>query len=100
MEKPPKIAVVIPCYRVKAHVLDVLGAIGGEVARIICVDDACPEQSGAFIMQHCSDSRVKVICLSENQGVGGAVMAGYGVALEENVDIVVKLDGEIGRAHV
>ena len=94
MDKSPKISVVIPCYRVKAQVLDVLSHIGDEVTRIFCVDDACPEQSGLFIEQHCKDRRLKVIYLSRNQGVGGAVMAGYAAALEEGADIVVKLDGD------
>ncbi|HET7174843.1 MAG TPA: glycosyltransferase family 2 protein [Gammaproteobacteria bacterium] len=94
MDKPLKISVVIPCYRVKAQVLDVLGRIGSEVTRVVCVDDACPEQSGAFVEQHCKDRRVKVVYLPQNLGVGGAVMAGYRAALEEDPAIVIKLDGD------
>jgi glycosyltransferase involved in cell wall biosynthesis len=29
-----------------------------------------------------------------NQGVGGAVLTGYGKALEDDIDIVVKIDGD------
>ena len=88
------IAVVIPCYRVKARVLDVLSRIGPEVARIYCVDDACPDGSGDHIEQHCRDRRVKVLRHAHNQGVGGAVMTGYRQALQEGAGIVVKLDGD------
>ena len=35
-----KIAVVIPCYKVKQHILQVLNSIGPEVSQIIVVDDA------------------------------------------------------------
>lgn len=94
MSKAPKITVVVPCYRVKERVLEVLAGIGDEVTRVFCVDDACPEQSGAHIQKRCRDRRVKVIYLPENRGVGGAVMAGYQAALEEGADVVVKLDGD------
>ena len=44
-----EVAVVVPCYRVIPAVMAVLSAIGPEVQRIYCVDDACPEASGRFI---------------------------------------------------
>ena len=37
------VAVVIPSYRVRAHILPLLARIGPEVAQIFVVDDACPE---------------------------------------------------------
>lgn len=88
------IVIVMPCYRVRKRILDVIGGIGPEVHRIICVDDACPEHSGKFIEEHAPDPRVRVLYLPRNVGVGGAVMEGYRVALEEHADIVVKLDGD------
>ena len=90
----PTIAVVIPCFRVTAHVLQVLADIGPEVHRIYVVDDACPEGSGRLVQAQCTDPRVKVLQHTENQGVGGAVMTGYQAALDEGMDIVVKVDGD------
>ena len=75
----PRIAVVIPCYRVRDRVLDVIEKIGPEVGWIFAIDDACPVQSGQWIQQHCSDPRVKVITHEANQGVGGAVIRCTGV---------------------
>lgn len=46
---PPKIAVIIPCYRVTRHVLGVLAAIDDAVTAIYCVDDACPDGSGRMV---------------------------------------------------
>ncbi len=89
-----RVAVVIPSYRVKKHILSVLNAIGPEVFRIYVVDDCCPDQSGAFVRENCTDPRVVVLCNEVNQGVGGAVMAGYRAALEDQADIVVKIDGD------
>lgn len=91
---PATIAVIIPCYRVKQHILDVLSRIGPEVDQIFVVDDACPDGSGTFVKQHCSDSRVHVLTHQVNQGVGGAVMAGYVAAMEAHADILVKIDGD------
>lgn len=88
------IAVVIPCYRVKQYVLGVLERVGREVSSIYCVDDACPENSGNFIQQNCTDPRVRVIYHSQNQGVGGAVISGYKAALKNGADIIVKIDGD------
>ena len=91
---PPKVAAVIPCYRVIPAILDVLRGIGPEVQRIYCVDDACPEGSGPFIEKHCQDNRVKVVRHEENQGVGGASITGFHLAAQDGADIVVKLDGD------
>ena len=93
-KEKPVITVVIPCYKVKGKVLDVIVRIPPEVSRIICVDDACPEQSGAFIRQSCRDPRVEVLFHDKNQGVGGAMVTGYRAALKTGADIIVKIDGD------
>lgn len=90
----PRIAVVIPCFRVAAQVLGVIERIGPEVGWIIAVDDACPECSGDLIEARCSDPRVRVLRHTENQGVGGAVMTGYRAACGLGAEAVVKLDGD------
>jgi glycosyltransferase involved in cell wall biosynthesis len=89
-----RIAVVIPSYKVRAHILNVISAIGPEVYQIYVVDDCCPDGSGDFVEQNCTDPRVKVVRSPENQGVGGAVMTGYKAALEDGMEIVVKIDGD------
>ncbi len=89
-----RVAVVIPCYKVKAFVLDVIALIGPEVDRIFTVDDCCPEGSADFIEKNVTDSRVRVLRHEINKGVGGAVMTGYRAALDEDMDIVVKVDGD------
>ncbi|HVE50551.1 MAG TPA: glycosyltransferase family 2 protein [Casimicrobiaceae bacterium] len=89
-----RVAVVIPCYRVRAQVLDVLSGIGPEVSRIFVVDDACPERSGELVRERSQDPRVVVISHAENQGVGGATISGYQAALDDGADVVVKIDGD------
>lgn len=58
------------------------------------VDDCCPEQSGLFVQSQCNDPRVTLIFHPSNQGVGGAVVTAYRQALIDNMDIVVKIDGD------
>jgi dolichol-phosphate mannosyltransferase len=90
----PRLAVVIPCYKVKDHVLGVIAAIGPEVSMIFAVDDKCPDGSGKFIEANANDPRLRVIYNPENKGVGGAVLHGYRAALEAGADVVVKVDGD------
>lgn len=90
----PVIAVVIPCFREKAHILDVLAAMPKSVASVICVDDCCPEGTGVFIEQENTDPRVTVVKNPTNEGVGGATMAGYRQALRTAASIIVKIDGD------
>jgi dolichol-phosphate mannosyltransferase len=94
VNKKIRIAVVIPCYRVTRHVVKVIQDIPSFVSKIYVVDDACPDCSGEHVSKHCKDSRVQVLNNPENQGVGGAVMAGYQAAINEGMDIIVKIDGD------
>ena len=89
-----QVAVVIPSYRVKQHVLGVIEQIPGSVSRIYVVDDACPDASGEWVETQCRDPRVSVLRKTINQGVGGAVMTGYQRAVADGMDVIVKMDGD------
>jgi len=88
------IAVIIPSYKVKKHILGVLTDIPSFVDAVYVVDDCCPEESGKFVQENTTDNRVKVLYHSENQGVGGAVITGYKEVLAQGIDIAVKIDGD------
>lgn len=88
------IAVVIPTYKARSHILDVLNRVGSEVIRIYVVDDCCPENTGEYVSENCNDSRVSVIRHEKNQGVGGAVMTGYKTAIDDGMTIMVKIDSD------
>ncbi len=89
-----KVAVIIPCYRVVNEIDAVLAGIGPEVDAIYCVDDACPDRSGAHIEATSADERIKVLYHKVNGGVGSAVMTGYAAAAADDADIMVKVDGD------
>jgi glycosyltransferase involved in cell wall biosynthesis len=94
VQKKARIAAVIPAYKVSRQILELIKNIGPEITLIIVVDDACPENSGWLVKSETKDKRIVVITHPVNQGVGGAVMTGYTYALEQNIEIVVKLDGD------
>jgi len=91
MYKQHTIAVVIPTYKVKLHIKQVVATLPEFIDYIIVVDDKCPQMSykeveflkKIYIVQH-----------KENQGVGGAVKSGYKKAMQLGADIVVKVDGD------
>jgi len=88
------LAVVIPCYRERAHILGVLSSIPTVVDTIICVDDGCPDNTGQLIEESNADPRVSVVFSEQNEGVGGATKRGFERALQHEADIVVKIDGD------
>ncbi|HJV80881.1 glycosyltransferase family 2 protein [Noviherbaspirillum sp.] len=94
MNMTSKIGVVIPSYKVCKHILGVIDKIGPEVSRIYVVDDCCPDGSGEFVKSNCRDTRVTVLQNPENLGVGGAVMTGYRAAIQDGMDVIVKVDGD------
>lgn len=89
----PKIAVVIPCYRVEAHIRDVIGNMPAFVWKIIIVDDCSPDNT-AHVVSAMADPRIVLVRHEMNQGVGGAMVTGYKKALELGAQIVVKMDGD------
>ena len=87
------IAVVIPAYRAEAHIAKVLSKIPPFVRTIIVVDDCSPDGT-AEVVGRSTDPRVRLVRHRENQGVGGAVLTGYGAAIAEGAEILVKMDSD------
>jgi glycosyltransferase involved in cell wall biosynthesis len=89
-----KIAVVIPCFKVKNHIINVIREIPSYVDMICVVDDFCPENTGAFVEGIIKSKKLKVLFSKKNLGVGGAVISGYQHAMHNQMDIIVKIDGD------
>src|ERR1700730_15754591 len=88
-----RIAVVVPCYNVEDHLTQVIATMPDYVHDIIVVDDQSRDNT-ARIIERISDNRITAIQLSKNQGVGGAVLAGFAKASELGADVIVKMDGD------
>lgn len=94
-QKNYKIAVVIPCYKVAKHILTVIKQLDQSISMIYIIDDQCPEHSGKIVLEKFAHNpKIKVIFHPKNQGVGGAILTGYKAAFEDQIDIIIKIDGD------
>lgn len=89
-----QIAVVIPAYRVRSKIVDVVNSMEDYVDYIVVIDDKCPEKSGAYLHSQIQDERLEIIYHEINKGVGGAMKTGFHKVLDLGADIVVKVDGD------
>lgn len=94
LEKKDCISVVIPCYKVKKSILQVISNIGSEISNIYIIDDSCPENSGQYVNVNCLDKRVQILYHKTNMGVGAAVKTGYKKAINDGAKIIIKIDGD------
>ena len=85
---------VIPCYKVTDHILQVINEIPEEVDQIILIDDGCPNNSGDYVQSNSADKRIVLIKHESNFGIGAAMKSGYRLAIEEKFDVIVKVDGD------
>jgi dolichol-phosphate mannosyltransferase len=90
----PKITVVIPAFRCKQHILEVLAGMPALVTQIILVDDACPDGTGKFAQENCKDPRLEILFRTANGGVGAAMKTGYLRAIKDYPNVIVKMDGD------
>ncbi len=89
-----KLAAVIPCYRVRRHIVSVVEGVLPHVDHVFVVDDCCPEQTADLVMATFPSDRVTVLRHRTNRGVGGATVTGYGAAFAAGYDVAIKLDGD------
>ncbi len=94
MSFPEKIAVVIPSYRVKNHIVQVVQDVLPRVDYVIVVDDACPEESGSHLYNCLKNSKLNIVRNEKNLGVGGAMITGFQEALKTDASIIIKMDGD------
>jgi glycosyltransferase involved in cell wall biosynthesis len=87
------VAVAIPAYRAEATIVGVVSSLPDLVDRVIAVDDASPDGTGAALAA-IRDPRLVVVTHEKNRGVGGAMKTAYRKSLELGSDVVVKLDSD------
>lgn len=88
------IAVVIPAFKTRSRILDVIEEIGPSVKNIYVVDDGCPQDTGKFVLEETHDKRIQVIFHNKNLGVGAAMLSGYKRAISDGNTIIVKIDSD------
>jgi glycosyltransferase involved in cell wall biosynthesis len=88
-----RVCVVIPMYRVEPYIQQVIAGIPDWVWRIVVVDDASPDCSAEKALA-VGDPRIVLVRNDQNQGVGGATLAGFSKAAEIGGRVAVKMDGD------
>lgn len=90
-----KVCCVVPAYRARETICDVVRGALRYADAVVVVDDGCPEGSGdavnAAFRGHPS---VCVIEREKNGGVGAATKTGLEKALELGADVIVKIDAD------
>lgn len=95
INKEAKIAVVIPAYNEEKLIGKVLSTLPGFVDKVIVVDDCSRDRTAEIVREvKLKDPRIILISHQKNQGVGGAISAGYETALKESMDVVVVVAGD------
>jgi dolichol-phosphate mannosyltransferase len=89
------ICAVIPAFRARRTVCDVVRGILRYADVVVVVDDACPEGSGdAASREFRGHPAVYVLMRERNGGVGAAMKTGIQKALDLGADVIVKLDAD------
>jgi dolichol-phosphate mannosyltransferase len=88
-----RIGVVIPAHDEAKFIVDVIRGIPPWVTAILVVDDASRDDT-AQLAASTGDPRVTVLRHAQNQGVGGAMLTGFGESLARDLDVVFKMDGD------
>ncbi|CAB4710357.1 MAG: glycosyltransferase [Actinobacteria bacterium] len=87
------IAVVVPAHDEELLIGATLAGIPAFVDRIIVVDDASRDRTGASA-EAIGDQRVEIVRHEQNRGVGAAIVTGYKRVLAERIDVAVVMAGD------
>lgn len=93
MYRDHRVAVVVPAHNEERLIGRVIETAPDLVDLILIIDDASSDRTGE-VAAAVGDPRVEVHRLAENQGVGGAILAGHRRALELGADISVVMAGD------
>jgi len=90
------IAVVVPAHNEEKMISQVLNTMPDFVDLVVVVDDASTDRTAEIVTSYSLRpvSRVRLIQHDHNQGVGAAIITGYKVALAQDMDVVVVMNGD------
>lgn len=97
----PKIGILVVAYNAESTLAKVLDRVPDDfwprISRIFVCDDASADSTflvGLGYQQQHSDLPLKIMRHPENLGYGGNQKAGYRMAIDEGLDIIVMLHGD------
>lgn len=90
-----KVAVLVAAYNEATQIGKVLTGLPRYVDHIVVVDDASTDSTVEEIEAVAvPDSRIRLLTMERNTGVGGALAQAYTWARENNIDVAVSVDGD------
>jgi len=91
--KEHSIGVVIPSHNEENHVKDTIETLPDFIDKIYVVDDGSTDKT-AEVVKMLTDQRIRLFQHEVNKGPGAAVATGYEAALRDEMDVIVKMDGD------
>jgi glycosyltransferase involved in cell wall biosynthesis len=88
-----KIGVVVPAYNEELLIEETIKGIPEYVDRIYLIDD-CSTDRTPLIIKGMTDPRIVPVRHEKNKGVGGSIVTGYKLALEDEMDAVAVMAGD------
>ena len=93
MYKEHSIGVVILAHNEENHIKDTIETLPVFVDKIYIIDDGSTDKT-AEIIKMFTDQRIHLLQHEINKGPGAALVSGYKAALKDEMDIIVKMDGD------
>ena len=88
-----RVAVIVPAYNVEKHICGVVSTIPLLVEKIIVVDDGSTDRTVDEVLS-LHDPRLILLRHERNRGVGAAMVTGYTKAVDLDMEVLVKMDGD------
>lgn len=89
------VSVVVPAYNEEKLIHRTLDAVPEMVDRVIVVDDASVDRTGAIVRERMArEARIELITHEKNRGVGGAIVSGYVRSRDLEMDVTVVMAGD------
>ena len=95
MYKEHSIGVVVLAYNEENHIKDTIETLPDFVDKIYVVDDGSTDKTAEIVKTLTEQNqRIHLIQHEVNKGPGAALVTGYKAALKEEIDVIVKMDGD------
>lgn len=95
MYRDLRVAAILPCYNEEKLITKTVNTLPDFVDFIIAVDDQSKDSTWKIIKDLAKkNKRVVPIQNEVNQGIGGAYIHGFNVALEKNADLIFTMAGD------
>jgi glycosyltransferase involved in cell wall biosynthesis len=94
--KGKTVAVVVPAHNEEKLIGRVIETMPDFVDKIVIVDDCSKDGTRGVVQPYleASNGRLQMLCLAENQGVGGAIAEGYKWCRDHEIDVTAVMAGD------